>query len=642
MSGIAGIVSLESTPLAPDALTKMTAAMAYWGRDGTHHQKADHAGFAYFHAETTLEAQYEHQPCLLPSGEWLVAAARLDNRTELLGTLDIGVSLAPSLSDGNLLGRAYLHWGEAVVNQLFGDWAFAIWNPATRRLFLARDQLGNTSLYYHANAHYFAFASSSKALLALDPALHDIDDLYVAQVMLSWSAYFGTRSVHTQIQRLPPAHTLVATPSGSQTHLYWRMQEVNLLPMRSLDEAVEGFRFHFDRAVQSHLRTTGQIATTLSGGLDSGAVSVTAASLLAVQNRSLIAYTSVPLYNDVANTKNRFGNEWEMAAATAACAGIIDHHPLDAQDTTPLMGIEEMLWTHDAPVHGAGNGFWIADLLQRAKRDGASVLLTGQGGNATISWSGLVNAEPNPHENFYQQAKKLFLRHTPADWGTRLIIWKMNHQDGWLKESFPSADLVRRTHAVEHSISDPNNILDITSHTTPLEQRFAIIKPGRSIGGALWHESGAAFGIEVRDPTQDIRLVNYCLSIPDHLFTDPHTGLDRMVIRQAMAGRMPDIVRLNHKRGLQAADIVARVCADRDTLTRAIANFAHSPASRYLNLDKVRQTWDLVQQGDSKMQHNASLLLRAVMAGFFVGRPQYPRPRPIVPTFSPPTAILQP
>lgn len=349
MSGIAGIVGLDAGFCAPEMLNRMVGAMAYWGTAGTHQQTDQHAAFAYFHTPATPEAADERQPSRLANGEWLVAAARIDNRTDLLATLNIPNEVGKTLADGTLLGQAYLHWGEAVVEQLLGDWAFAVWNPTTRRLFLARDHFGNTSLYYHAHARYLAFASSSKALLALDPALQAVDELYVAQVILSWPAYHGPRTPYTQIQRLPPAHTLVATPDSVQSHCYWHMEAVQELPLRSLDEAVEGFRHHFDQAIACRLRANGPIATTLSGGLDSGSVTATAATLLAQQNRALIAYTSIPIAQDVANSATRFGDEWELAAATAAYAGITDHIPIEARHITPLLGVDQLLWMHDAP-----------------------------------------------------------------------------------------------------------------------------------------------------------------------------------------------------------------------------------------------------------------------------------------------------
>ena len=625
MSGIAGIVRLDANFCAPEMLTNMVGAMAYWGTEGHQQHQDQTAGLAYFHTPTTPEAANERQPSLLANGEWLVAAARIDNRAELLATLNLPNELGKAMPDGTLLGHAYLQWGVAAVEHLIGDWAFAVWNPSTRRLFLARDHYGNTSLYYHANSRYIAFASSSKALLALDPSLHTIDELYVAQVILSWPAYHGARSPYTQLQRLPPAHTLIAKPDSLQTHCYWRMEDVKILPLRSLDEAIEGFLDHFDRAVECRLRANGPIATTLSGGLDSGSVSATAAFLLAQQNRPLIAYTSVPIEHDVANSERRFGNEWKLAAATASFAGISDHRPIDARQTTPLMGIEQLLWIHDAPVHACGNGYWLNDLLRTARADGVRVLLTGQGGNAGISWTGAATRRsPSP---LTDRAKSLFFQLVPPTLGKRLRVWRMNHQHAWLDESLVNADFVRRIRAVERTIDDPFNIFD-KSTPTPLTYRFGILQPGRATVGAAWHQDGAAFGLEVRDPTMDIRLLRYCLSVPDHLFTDPQSGMDRLLIRQAMQGRMPDATRLNQKRGLQAADLVARLRADAQSINDTLEHFAHSPAAAYLNLTKLRQNWQRIQQGNSEIRHEAALLLRALLAGYFVERPHFPRPRP--------------
>ena len=87
-------------------------------------------------------------------------------------------------------------------------------------------------------------------------------------------------------------------------------------------------------------------------------------------------------------------------------------------------------------------------------------------------------------------------------------------------------------------------------------------------------EMSAAYGVMVRDPTADIRLLCYCLAVPPHLFIDPNTGLDRMLIRAAMSGRLPDAIRLNQRRGMQAADIVVRLRTDRDAMEACLDELA--------------------------------------------------------------------
>ena len=62
--------------------------------------------------------------------------------------------------------------------------------------------------------------------------------------------------------------------------------------------------------------------------------------------------------------------------------------------------------------------------------------------------------------------------------------------------------------------------------------------------------------------------------MPDRIFVDSQSGLDRWLIREAMAGTLPDDVRLNRQRGLQAADLVPRLRASAAEVETALAEVA--------------------------------------------------------------------
>ena len=619
MSGIAGIIYRNADGLDASRWQRMVDALAYWGPDGCHTHHDDHAAFAYFHLAATPEAAYERQPRILANGEWLVAAARLDNRTELCDVLQIAPERRPTLADGDLIEQAYLKWGQDCVQQLYGDWSFAVWHPTAQRLFLARDQLGQTALYYHANHKYIAFASGRKALLALDPELRAIDDLYMAQVLLSWPVYHGQHTVHRHIKRLPPAHTLTATPHQLCRTCYWHVGDIQTLPLRSREEAAEGLLYHFEQAVASRLRANGPIGVTLSGGLDSGAVTALAAALTPMK-QSLTAYTSRLIGESHVNNERRFGNEWELAAASATFAQVNRHHPIQADDITPLEGIAQMLWVHDEPQHAAGNAYWLVSLLRRAKAEGNRVLLTGQGGNATISWTGSPPTYPKYNGlDLYSRVRDALFHVAPTSLVTRLRIWQMARKADWRVYSAINPNLVQRAHVIEDSVNDPLHPIH-EYNVAGLPVRLALIMPSRTIIGGLWHENSAAFGIEARDPTLDLRLVQYSLAIPDHLFYDADTSLDRLLIRQAMAGRLPDAVRLNRKRGLQSADIVHRLRQDAPAMEVTLDELAKGQAADYLNLPNLRQAWTYIQQHDDVKAYRDALviLLRGMMAGLFI------------------------
>ena len=191
----------------------------------------------------------------LADGAWLVGAARIDNRVVLREMLRVEQSTQTVLSDLDLVGHAYVRWGEHCVEHLLGDWAFAIWQPTERRLFLARDQFGIASLYYHISDDFVAFATRRKLLLSLDPQLAQIDDLYVAQLLLSWKIASGERTPHRRIRCLLPAHSLTVTDSGATNiRCYWQMATaVKPLSCSTIAEAAEGMLVHFDEAVRCRL-----------------------------------------------------------------------------------------------------------------------------------------------------------------------------------------------------------------------------------------------------------------------------------------------------------------------------------------------------------------------------------------------------
>lgn len=97
----------------------------------------------------------------------------------------------------------------------------------------------------------------------------------------------------------------------------------------------------------------------------------------------------MPIYDtSQAVGPKRFGDETHFASLTAAHWPNVDHHLLDSAHITPIQGIRRTLAVMPEPAHAASNYFWITDLLDQAQAHGLGTLLTGQGGNATVSWTG--------------------------------------------------------------------------------------------------------------------------------------------------------------------------------------------------------------------------------------------------------------
>lgn len=616
----------------------MSLALAHWGRDGGGSWREGCAGLGNHIFHSTQESRYEQPACKdKESGIVFAVAARVDNRAELIGQLSIDGPIS-EVSDGEIIRRAYKRWGPDCAGRIYGDWSFAAWHPAERKLFLARDHFGNTALYYYADQHLFAFASDRRALLDLNLTPVTLDELYLAHILTSWPVSDGESTIHTAIKRLPPAHTLAVTCDRMESSQYWFLENTPELHLPRREDYVEAFRTVIDEAVQARLRYPqgysaggghcSPVASTLSGGLDSSAVTATAASMLRREGMRLAAFTSVPLMNTAEYVGRRFGDEWPLAQATARYSGTVDLTPIQSAGITPMQGIRRALVIHNEPGHAAGNQYWMIDLMKTAQEKGHRVMLTGQNGNAAFSWAGSMFSLP-----LELQIRQLGLRRwlsgrvfrvLPTGIHRALRNLQPDQSEAWVRHSALNPDVAHRLNLRQRRLDDP----DTWPARTALEER-RWLRPGRSFIGALHAESGAAHGLDIRDPTGDARVLAFSFSVPDRIFRDPANGQGRWLIRAAMEGRLPDEVRLNSQRGRQAGDLVPRLRASTAEVNLALDEMERGPASSYLDVPFMRQVWQMVQTCDTQEAFNKAIcvLTRGMAAGLFVNSSLTPENR---------------
>ena len=548
------------------------------------------------------------------TGVAVTAAGRLDNRSELIAVLDVRGVSGGVVPDGDLLAGGYRRWGESSPLRLFGDWALAAWHERERRLFLARDHFGQTAMYYVVDREQFVFASSRHALTSLGYVKRDIDELYLAQVLISWPAYHGHGTVYSSLRRLPPAHALTVTPERFAVRRYWDMREVSELRLRRRADYVEALREMFDVAVTARLRSTAPVGVTLSGGLDSGSVTATAAHVAQSSAPPMVAFSSVPVYDTEPYVGRRFGDELPFAETTATVAGI-ELVQIKGTSLSPIAAIRRALEIHGEAGHAAGNQFWMLELLAAVRERGCTTLLTGQLGNAGISWTGWPTWCSALHERSVRSlGRMLRMRIRPY-----VPVGLRRARLAWAARSGFSRTAINPRFAERLGLQQ-RRIAEMRLSSRPLEHRLEILQDGMSFVGALWDEMSAAYGLDVRDPSGDARVLMFMLSVPDHIFTDPCTGIDRWLIREAMIGRLPDAVRLNRRRGRQAGDLVPRLRGSAREVDETLNELAAGRAGTYLDIDRMRESWGLIQAHDTPAAFGAavSILTRGIMAGLFI------------------------
>ncbi len=270
MSGILGYWNLDDRPIDPAIVSRMSSALRHRGPDGEGRRTAGAVAFVQQHLWITPEEVDESLPMVSAEGVWLVLDGRIDSRDEIIDAL----GLPRDTSDARCVLAAYAKWGDAFAEKLNGDFALALYDPAARRIILARDALGIRPLYYFRSDRLFAFASEIKALLAhpdipTAPSMEGVADFMM----------IGARPIDRQevtcfedVYSLVPAHLLIATPERIVTRRYWDFDGGLSIRLSSRDEYAEAFSERFVTAVRRRARSHAGVAVSISGGFDSSSI----------------------------------------------------------------------------------------------------------------------------------------------------------------------------------------------------------------------------------------------------------------------------------------------------------------------------------------------------------------------------------
>lgn len=637
MSAVAALWWLDGCPDAGVGIARMLAALRPYGpdRDG----RWDGGAVALGHCGMTLlpEDRFDRQPVLGQDGAVrLVASVRLDNRSELAAKLGISVERVPTMADSAFLLAAYERWGEDCVDHLLGDFAFIVWDGGRRRLFAARDQLGQYPLFVYRHANLLAIASMPKGLLALPEIPRQLDDVRIAAHL----ALLPTDTLYRDIDMLPPGHCLSAGPNHHQIRRYWRLDPKRRVVLGSDGEYAEAMRGHLTEAVRCRLRSTRPVGCELSSGCDSTSVAVTAARLQAEQGGGITAFTAVPRPGfDGPVPDGWLGDEGPGAALVAARWPNMVHklvpsggrHALDELDLAGLV--------YDAPVRNPANHVWIHAVQRSAAAQGIGVMLDGVGGNGTLSYDGRQVLPGLLRRGRLISWLRLAMAYGRQGDGVRAAlrisvipllpsaVWRwwrrVRHgcEPGLGRHSPIVANFAAATN-IEAVARDVGYDLDYQPMTDSWGARTVLLARCNTAR----YDAGmrAAFRIDRRHPLSDVRLVEFCLAIPDRQYL--LAGRKKSLFQRTMAAELPpEILNGVLDKGYQGADWFEGLNAARGEIMEELDRLENSPLAQHcLDLPRLRQLvkdwpagdWDKARVSISYRQ----ALLRGVATGRFIRR----------------------
>lgn len=348
-------------------LRAMTDSIAHRGPDAEGVWCGDGVGLG--HRRLSIVGLSDgQQPMLDASGDLVIAYnGEVFNFIELRAELETRGYRFRTGSDTEVILALYAEKGPAVIEQLNGDFAFALWDGRRRRLLLARDRAGVRPLFYAEHRGGFYFASEIKALLRLPGFSAELDPFALDEIFTLW-APLAPRTGFAGVSELPPGHFMLVEDGRRRIERYWDFDfpDAGEAEERTEEAWAEAVLDLLDDATRIRLRADVPVGAYLSGGLDS---SITTA--LAVRHTTQQLSTFSVGFESAEHDETGF--QEVMAAALGTAHASVTCGTLDIARVFPSVvahAERPIVRTAPAPL------FLLSDLVRQR---GLKVVLTGEG-----------------------------------------------------------------------------------------------------------------------------------------------------------------------------------------------------------------------------------------------------------------------
>lgn len=552
------------------------------------------------------------------AGIVITADAIIDNREELFDIFNIYGNDRKWFTDSQLILRAYKKWGEDCSKHLLGDYTYVIYEVETKKLVCSREHTGRSTLYYTMKDGYFAFCTIMKPLVYIDRE-KGLNEQWIADFLSIPSVVNEldtSMTVYEAVRQLNPAHTLTLYNKKVKISKFWNPFDKPKVRYKTDEEYDEAFREVITEAIRCKLRSTGNIGILLSGGFDSGTVGCIAAGLLQNEGKRLKSYTSVPMEGYIERLgRNAVSDESPYVKEIAGMYVNIDSAFCPSEGQNSFNGVGKYLDIIEHPYKVVENMFWLVDIYEKAKSDGCKVLLNGQYGNITISYGDFYDYfntllvtgrltklihEIQMYSRNYRIGRKRILKTLLTGFFPLLNKWMgSNDVKDRFARTFP---LINPAFGELYNVNARLDELkyldkDYKSFTVAQFQKYAFKHPLLSQIAGFEKKMDVNYNLVTRDPTKDKRLIEFCFSLPEDQYI--RNGRDKVLLRRAMKGIIPDMIRLNYtKKGVQAADWIQRLIPLWDEITDSVKEcMKDERIEKYVNtqgvLDFIEETPEL-------------------------------------------------
>ncbi|MBL7924337.1 MAG: asparagine synthase (glutamine-hydrolyzing) [Bacteroidia bacterium] len=508
MCGIAGVIMLKGEVDAPEALDRMSAAIAHRGPDGSGKWLSPGRKAAFVHRRLSILdlSEQASQPMHSSDGRYtIVFNGEIYNYLELREQLlKKGVRFVTH-SDTEVLLNGYIHYKDDLLPLLDGMFAFAVWDNDSGSLFCARDRFGEKPFFYIKEEGCFLFASEIKALKAFRGRV-DLDPDKLQSYLDGTYSFDDSSGFFKQVHSLEPASSLFISADHWQVKKYWRIDLSLKAPIARKEEYIEEFRRLFLGSVRFRLRSDVPVGSSLSGGLDSSAVVC-----------SMSGLTDLPVHTFSARFEGP-KDEGKWIREVLNKTGVINHEVWPSAEGF-VRDLDTMVWHHEFPP-GSSSVYAQWCVMKLASQNKIKVLLDGQGADEYLA---------GYDELKYYAVWELYRKFRWRSFNRERKLFKENFgHHGKLGYAFlldPLAGLLGIRRKVYRNGMDLHDVL----------KYYTTAKLGELLRYA--DRNSMAHGVEVRLPFLSHKLVEFAFSVPsDMIYRD---GRTKYILREAVKDSLP-------------------------------------------------------------------------------------------------------
>lgn len=452
-------------------------------------------------------------------------------RRELIGSGEVFLTQ----SDTEVLLKLYRRFGCECLAKLNGDFAFCIYDRLAKKLFCARDRVGNKPFYYFCQDGQFAFASEIPAFLEIMPL--EFNTQRLGDAILFGINDHTENTIYRNICNLSPATWLEYNleKKSLRTGCYWVLPERVeskswVFNSRSVEQKTDELEFLLEDAVRLRLIADVKVGCLVSGGLDSSVIAA-----LIVKNHGDVDFFHCdhPDYPEISEKKY--------------VQVLSDHHGMRVQDVTS--DSSEFLSDWPRFVRAQFDVFrsltvYCHYVTLKKSSPFVKVMLSGQGADELFGgyWHHQARFAVMCPGSFFYRARVCGLRQAWREMrqGLRLALPRILKQRSLKRDNRVNCEKLQMILSgyepdfdllLEKFIFHPRDALrgDTLKFILPQLLRYE-------------DRNAMAFSVENRTPFTDWRVMEFAHALPDALLY--HKGRDKFLLRELAKRHLPDSLSL--------------------------------------------------------------------------------------------------